>query len=238
MNTVARAYTDGTYASRNPKFGDDNAEWKVANALKAVSKWDIPHDRIAEVGCGGGAIIRGVADSLEAQQAVGFEPMPEAYAVAKERETDKLTFRNQTIDETTEDSFDLVLCFDVFEHVEDCFAFVRNLSRLSNRFLFHIPLDLSVQMVARMKPLLKLRDSVGHIHYFSKETALATLEECGFDIVGQFYTFGGDGTYGGKIYRLLKRPRKLAFTISNDLAARWLGGWSLMVYAINKEATD
>ena len=104
MNTVARAYTDGTYASRNPKFGDDNAEWKVANALKAVSKWDIPHDRIAEVGCGGGAIIRGVADSLEAQQAVGFEPMPEAYAVAKERETDKLTFRNQTIDETTEEA--------------------------------------------------------------------------------------------------------------------------------------
>ena len=234
MKTVANIYKDGTYASNNPSFGDDNSAWKVENALKAISLWNIPHDRIAEVGCGGGAIIRDISEALNASQAVGYEPMPEAYAVAKSRETETLKYLNQTVDQTTKDHYDLTICFDVFEHVEDCFSFIRDLTGISDRILFHIPLDLNVQMVARMSPLMRVRKEVGHIHYFSKDTAIATLEECGLNIEGWFYTFGGDGTYAGKIYRMLKWPRKIAYAINRDLAVRWLGGWSLMVYGTKK----
>ncbi len=230
MDTVADIYTDGTYASKNPKFGDDSAGWKAGNARAAISKWGIPHRSVVEVGCGGGAILRDIARSLDVRRAVGYEPMPEAYAVAKGRETENLKFVNQTVGRGTEGDFDLALCFDVFEHVEDCFSLIRNVASLSDRILFHIPLDLSVQMVARMSPLMRVRDGVGHIHYFSKDTALATLRHCELQVSGWFYTFGGDGSYGGRLYRMLKMPRKLAFAINQDLAVRWLGGWSLMAY--------
>jgi 2-polyprenyl-3-methyl-5-hydroxy-6-metoxy-1,4-benzoquinol methylase len=229
MSEVASIYTDGTYASRNPVFGDDTAEWKVKQALRAIQQYGIPHGSIAEVGCGAGAIIRDLAKAVNAERAVGYEPMPEAFEVARTRATEELEFFNRAVTAETKGDYDLVMCFDVIEHLEDCFTFIRHLKNLSRHLLFHIPLDMSVQMVARMRPILGVRHSVGHLHYFSKDTALATLAECGLTVRGHFYTC--EGPYQGKMYRLLKWPRKLAFAAHPDLAVRFLGGYSLMVYA-------
>ena len=75
-----------------------------------------------------------------------------------------------------------------------------------------------------------MRDSVGHLHYFSKDTALALLKDCGFQVENHFYTNGADGVYAGKMFRLMKFPRKLAFACNPDSAVRFLGGYSLMVH--------
>ena len=113
-----------------------------------------------------------------------------------------------------------------------------NLKRFSNHFLFHIPLDMNVQMVARVTPILRARQFVGHIHYFSKDTALATLADCGYRVQGYFYTCGAEGTYTSRLFRLLKWPRKLAFAIHADLAVRYLGGYSIMVYATADDPSE
>lgn len=231
MKSVSDIYLDGSYAGKNPTFGDDNAEWKVSNALEACRRFNLPHRTIAEVGCGAGAIIRGVAGALGAESAVGYEPMPQAYAIAKERETEILRFLPETIGPATEAHYDLMLCFDVFEHVEDYFGFLRNLKPLADRFLFHIPLDMNAQMIARGAPIRRVREQVGHLHYFSKDTALAALRECGYRIDGSFYTCGADSVYGGLRYRLMKLPRKISYALAPDLAVRVLGGYSLMVAA-------
>lgn len=232
MNTLAKIYQDGTYASKNSAFGDDNADFKIANTLRACEKFSLPHQKIAEVGCGAGAIIGGVARALEATSAVGYEPMPEAYAVAETRTTGQVKFLNETIGPESREDYDLVLCYDVFEHIEDYFSFLRNLRNLGRNFLFHIPLDMNAQMVARGKPIQRVRDEVGHIHYFSKDSAIASLKECGYEIGGHFYTFGADGCYaGGLFYRLMKYPRKIGFALSPDLTARTLGGYASMVWA-------
>lgn len=232
MSSLAKIYQDGTYASKNSAFGDDNAEHKIANALKACRDFKIPHQTIAEVGCGGGAIIRGVAEALAAKSAVGYEPMPEAYEVARTRETAQVSFLNQSVGPESSGNYDLVLCFDVFEHIEDYFSFLRNLRGIGKNFLFHIPLDMNAQMVARGEPIRRVRDQVGHIQYFSKDSAIATLTECGYSIRRNFYTFGGDGSYmGGLAYRLMRYPRIVSFKLNQDLAVRILGGFSLMVWA-------
>ncbi|MEI7928714.1 MAG: class I SAM-dependent methyltransferase [Verrucomicrobiales bacterium] len=232
MANIAKIYQDGTYAGKNPKFGDDSAGHKIAKAVKACREFRLPHGKIAEVGCGGGAIILGVATELGSDHAVGYEPMPEAYAVAKARETAQVSFTTETIGPESHGDFDLVLCFDVFEHIEDYFSFLRNLRRIGKNHLFHIPLDMNAQMVARGGPLKRVREEVGHLHYFYKESALASLSECGYEIGGYFYTFGAEGSYqGGLIYKLMKYPRKILFAINPDLAVRLLGGYSLMVWA-------
>jgi cyclopropane fatty-acyl-phospholipid synthase-like methyltransferase len=231
MSSLAKIYQDGTYASKNSAFGDDNAEMKIHRAVEACHRYNLTPRTLAEVGCGGGAILLGVAESLNVAAAVGFEPMPEAYVVAKSRETSQVSFRNETIAIDSQGDFDLVLCFDVFEHIEDYFSFLRNLREIGKNFLFHIPLDMNAQMVARGKPIQRVRDEVGHIHYFSKDSALATLEECGYHIKGSFYTCGADGNYSGKLFRMMKYPRKFCFAANQDLSVRVLGGYSLMVWA-------
>lgn len=232
MSSLAQIYQDGTYASKNSAFGDDNSEMKIDKALEAVRRYGLTPQTIAEVGCGGGAILLGAAEALNVTSAVGIEPMPEAYAVAKSRETNQVTFRNETIDAVSHGDFDLVLCFDVFEHIENYFSFLRNLRNVGKNFLFHIPLDMNAQMVARGKPIQRVRDEVGHIHYFSKDSAFATLKECGYHIGGYFYTCGADGNYSGKLFRLMKYPRKIGFALNPDLSVRILGGYSLMVWAM------
>ncbi len=210
MSSLAKIYQDGTYASKNGSFGDDNASAKIGWALQACKKYDISPGTIAEVGCGAGAILLGVAEALNPARAVGYEPMPEAYQVARSRETSAVSFKSQIIGPDCDDFFELVLCFDVFEHIEDYFGFLRNLRKLGENFLFHIPLDMSAQMVARGAPIQMVRDEVGHIHYFSKDSAIAALDECGYAVRGHFYTSGADGTYSGKLFRMMKYPRKLA----------------------------
>lgn len=232
MTSISSIYQDGTYASKNPTFGDDNASQKISEALRACRDFNLPHHTLAEVGCGGGAILIGLASALGATSAVGYEPMPEAYAVAKSREAAPITFLNETIGPDSKGSHDLVICFDVFEHIEDFFGFLRNLKNIGSNFLFHIPLDMNAQMVARGTPLRRVRNEVGHIHYFCKDSALAALRESGYEINGTFYTFSGDGSYkGGLFYKLLKYPRKISFALFPDLAVRVLGGFSLMVWA-------
>jgi hypothetical protein len=54
--------------------------------------------------------------------------------------------------------------------------------------IFQIPLDLSVQTVLRATPLIRDRQRLGHIHYFTKETALQLLIDLGYNIIDCFYT--------------------------------------------------
>ena len=128
--------------------------------------------------------------------------------------------------------FDIVMAIDVFEHVEDCFGFLRKLKEKAEYKIFHIPLDLSVQTVLRSSPIIHGRKSVGHIHYFTKETALETLKDTGYLIIDYFYTGGSlELPNRGWKANILKIPRKLAFLLNKDLAVRLLGGYSLMVLA-------
>jgi cyclopropane fatty-acyl-phospholipid synthase-like methyltransferase len=236
MDSLSQIYQDGTYAAKNPSFGDDHANLKISVALKAIREFKLRHENIAEVGCGGGAIISGLADCVKSQSAVGFEPMPEAFAVAKTRSSPGVEFRNEVIGPESRGNYDIVLCFDVFEHIEDYFSFLRNLRRIGENFLFNIPLDMNAQMVARGEPIRRVRDEVGHIHYFSKDSALASLTECGYTIGGCFYTFHGEGNSGGHLaFRLMKYPRKFLYAVNQDLAVRTLGGYSLLVWAFPKK---
>ena len=94
-------------------------------------------------------------------------------------------------------------------------------------------LDISAQGILRNK-LMDARNSVGHLHYFMKETALATLVDSGYDIVDFFYTAGSldlpTKTLRSKIAVL---PRKLMFKLNEDIAVKLLGGFSLLVLTKN-----
>jgi hypothetical protein len=97
--------------------------------------------------------------------------------------------------------------------------------------LFHIPLDLSVQAVIRRNGLLRRRDDFAHLHYFTKETALRTLTDVGYQLVDYFFTPRCIELGERLVQKMARGPRKLCFGLAPDLTVRILGGYSLLALA-------
>jgi SAM-dependent methyltransferase len=231
--TAGQLYVDGSYATANPDWHEGDSAWKAARLLEMMKKHQIDPHSVCEVGCGAGQILRCLQEKLSSHAVfTGFEPSPQAFLMAQKKENTRLRFVNSSA--PTDGKFDVVLLIDVFEHVEDCFTFLRNLRTLGKTFIFHIPLDLSVFSVAREWPLIKRRRSVGHIHYFTKATALALLEETGYRIIDRIYTEIRRPGEGLALSTLLGRrlPQSVCSALGfKDLAVRVFGDHSLLVLA-------
>ena len=210
-------YSDGACLGHNPDWGDAEATWKAAQVLGMMRRHQLEPRSICDLGCG----TAGVLDELDRHlpgdiRLVGYE---------------RIELRGEDA-RACSDHFDLVLLLDVIEHVDDYMGFLRAVRTVGDRFILHIPLDMTVQAVLRMKPILGVRESWGHLHYFSAETALAVLSETGYRVVDHTYTRGGIEVAPKRFRtRVAAAPRRLAHAISPRLAARVLGGFSLLVLA-------
>jgi len=225
-------YADGSYLHNNPLWHTEDSAWKGDHIADILERNGISPRTVCEIGCGAGDILVHLSRRLApGTQLVGYEISPDAYAICSPKAEGNLHYRlGDALDDPA--TFDVVMAIDVFEHVEDYFAFLRKLRGKGGYKIFHIPLELSAWMVARRQPLLRQRHSVGHLHHFSQETALATLEDTGYRIVDHCYTSGRtESSAIGWKTRLLKWPRKALYGVDPDTAARLLGGYSLLVVA-------
>ncbi len=229
MDTI---YTDGTYLRNNPTWHADDSAWKARHVAGILARNGVAPRTVCEVGCGAGEVLRNLAREMpEVDRLTGYDISPDAYAICRRKAGGRLDFRLANLLE--EDAhYDLAMAIDVFEHVEDYFAFLRGMRTKATHKVFHIPLELSALMVARARPLIDQRRAVGHIHHFSKETALAALEDTGYRVLDHCYTSGRTELGGlGWKSQLLKWPREALYRMNRDAAARLLGGYSLLVLA-------
>ena len=225
-------YTDGTYLRKNPECHSGDSAWKARHIATMLERHGIVPQTVCEIGCGAGEILRSLSTQLEpSTRFFGYEISQDAYSICSKNEGGRFTFRlANLLDEDVH--FDVAMAIDVFEHVEDYFGFLRKLRTKAQYKIFHIPLELSAQEVLRGRPLINARKSVGHIHHFSKDTAIATLEDCGYRVRDHFYTSGRTELGGlGWKSQLLRIPRHALYSWSPDAAARVLGGYSLLVLA-------
>ncbi len=230
---INQIYNDGTYLRQNPTWHTEDSAWKAELISKMLERNSIVPNTICEVGCGAGEILSYLASQGSGQtRFVGYEISPQAYEISKTKTKANLSYFNKDILGSGDDFYDVIMAIDVFEHVEDYFGFLRKVRTKGSYKIFHIPLDLSVQMVFRSSPIMESRANLGHLHYFTKETALATLRDTGFEVLDYFYTSGSlDLPNRGWKANLLKIPRRLFFSLHQDFTARVLGGFSLMVLA-------
>ncbi len=223
-------YVEGKYLKNNPTWHSEDASWKAQNILKIIRRNSLQPKSICEVGCGAGEILNQLY--LQMSQDIsftGYEVSPQAFELCKNIQKDRLSFYLADLFlETT--NFDLILCLDVFEHIEDYLAFLKKLKEKSRYQIFHVPLDLAVSSVLRPSSILTARKTVGHLHYFTKETTLATLQDTGYEVVDYFFTAGSIELAAKSFKTLLaKFPRKIIYKLSSDIAVRLLGGYSLMI---------
>jgi SAM-dependent methyltransferase len=229
MDTI---YLDGTYKAANPTWHVEDCPWKARQIDAMLKKHGIAPQSICEVGCGTGEILVQLQPGFPHARFDGYEVSPQAYEVCKQRQTSRMQFHLKDLTSQTDVFFDVLLAIDVFEHVEDYLGFLKRLKNKARLKLFHIPLDLSVQSLLRVKPIVSARSRIGHLHYFTKETAIATLHDCGYEIIDQTYTASRLELPNQAVSsQLMRLPRRILHAVNPDLCVRILGGYSLLVLA-------
>lgn len=225
-------YQSDAYAAKNPSWHEEDSPWKARQIEKMLKKHKLVFDSLCEVGCGTGEILLNLEKAFPRVKMSGYEISPHAFDRAKRKETTNTRFYLADLLDESGLRFDVILAIDVIEHVEDYVSFLKAIKPYGKYKVFHIPLDLSAQSIVRSWPILQLRNDVGHLHYFYKETALATLKDCGYDIIDHCYTASRlelpNQVLSSRIMRL---PRRMMYAFNQDITVRLLGGYSILVLA-------
>lgn len=225
-------YKDGAYLKKNPTWHVEESPFKAKYILRLLGKNNLAPRTICEAGCGAGEVLR----QLQLQMSVdrefwGYDISPQAYEFSKPRENDRLHFKLADLGKEQGVFYDLLLVLDVIEHLEDYFAFLREIRTKGEIKVFHFPLDLSVQAVVRKNGIMKRREEHAHIHYFTKELALQVLADTEYEVLDYFYAPRSNEIGPQLIQKAFRFPRAVFFSIHKDLAVRVLGGYSLFVLA-------
>jgi SAM-dependent methyltransferase len=233
IDSASAIYRDGRYSERNPSWHVEESPFKVRQIVRMLERREWAPKTICDVGCGAGVVLAGLQAHLSSDSVCwGFDVSPHAIAMCAGKENERLHFCVRDIaSDSGRTVFDLLLMLDVFEHVEDYIGLVREVRPRAKYKLFHIPLDLSVQAVARRGGLLRRRDDHAHLHYFTKETAFRTLTDVGYQIMDWFYTPRCIELGDRLVQKIARVPRRLCFATAPDVTVRFLGGYSLMVLA-------
>ena len=233
MTTI---YSSGEYLAETKTWHVEDSPWKASQISRILEKNAIQPKTIAEIGCGAGAIIEVLADNMALVQTqfTGYDISPHAIELAKKRTSDRVKYvQKDLLAVEGSEYFDVLLIIDVFEHIPDYLSFIEKCRAKAEYKVFHIPLDIHVSSIFR-NTLINFRYSIGHLHYFTADSALAALKDCGYEVVDYFYTcpaFGLFEQHPSIKKALANGPRWFLSNFSVPLAARLFGGYSLLVLA-------
>lgn len=224
QNTAGKS----TYLANNPTWHAEHSHWKANHIHSMLQKSRLAPNAVAEIGCGAGEILNQLRESMpETTRFFGYDISDDAIRMAQTRAKDRLEYFHDDLFQT-ETIFDLLLAIDVFEHIDDYFAFLRKCRDKATYKLFNIPLEMTWSTLYRPKTLQHARDTVGHLHFFSKTTALLALENTGHEIIdtrlASYRLETTDSPW--KIRVPLKIMQSL---VGSNLAATFMGGYTLFV---------
>ena len=239
-------YRDGTYLAHHPGWHLEDAPWKAGQVEQILARqtddaagggaggWA---DTVFEVGCGAGGVLAELAKRHPERRFVGYDISPDAAQFWPTHAAPNLRFEvadlNAAVD--PERPIELLLALDVFEHIPDYLGFLGSLAERCRRIVFNVPLDMNVISLL-LGHHHYVREHYGHLHYFSRQTALRAIADSGFDIIDQHLAPGFLGAPAesaratGK-QRAIAPLRHLAHRLSPRLNATLFGGESLVVYA-------
>jgi SAM-dependent methyltransferase len=223
-------YEGGRYLAANPTWHEEDSGWKARQILRLLRRRGEPAPAsVAEVGCGAGGILHALQAGLPGARLAGYDISPDAIARASRHAGGRLSFHCEDILRAGR-SFDLLLCIDVFEHVEDPFAFLRAIRALAPRVVFNIPLEMHVAGVL-INHQLWTRRRFGHLHFYTAALAFETLRECGYQVLAHAFESRLMDEPRGASEWIFWLPRRLTALASAELSARLFGGTSLFVLA-------
>jgi SAM-dependent methyltransferase len=233
---MSNIYTSGKYLDANQTWHAEDSPWKAEQIIRMITKNGIHPTTVAEIGCGAGVVLGELSkiDYLASAQFMGYDISPQAIELCRRLQNSRVLFaREDLLSATNREYFDILLAIDVIEHVPDYMGFLGKCRAKAKYKIYHIPLDIHVSSVLR-NVFIDGRYSVGHLHYFTAESAIATLKDTGHEIIDSTFTNAAFGLFKQhpSIQRALANvPRWLLSKFSVAFTARLLGGYSLLVLA-------
>lgn len=225
-------YESGDYLASNPTWDLEDSPWKASKVLSILKKHNIKPKTICEIGCGAGGVLGAIQDELTQTKLTGFDIAPDAEKFWKELRDSGIDLNVGDFFKLSKKSYEAVLLLDVLEHVANPHQFLMDIKHRAEYLVIHFPLDLSALSVLREKPLLYVRNKVGHIHYFTKGLAIELLKECGYEVIDFQYTGATfSAPQRGIKTKLFSWFRRLIYAINKDIGVRLLGGETLIVLA-------
>ncbi len=240
MNNI---YKNKLYYKKNPDYHLEDSFFKYNNLIRILKKYKTKKEfdkftNIVEIGCGAGKIVHLFKKSNLFKNAsfYGYDINPDAIKLAK------LNFKdvNYICDDFLENnnSSNLVICADVFEHIENPYNFLKKLSVKSDIFIFNIPIEINLlSILFRTNIFKKSYKDVGHLHFYTKDIAILLLENCGYKIINTkiVSNFKNLNKKNISLLRLFFYiPHMILSLISYEISSRILGGCSLIVLAKKK----
>jgi len=132
-------------------------------------------ESVLDVGCGQGALLGDVVAEFRDIEPHGVDISASAIELALRR-VPHGQFAVLNIErEHTECSYDLIICSEVLEHIDDDDAAIRNLRRMCRRYLLVSTLQ---GRMRRFEP-----EQVGHVRNYARGELTAKLRNAGFEIV-------------------------------------------------------
>jgi SAM-dependent methyltransferase len=227
-------YTDGTYLETKPDWDEKDSVYKVGWLKKLLGKHPHSFKSVIEVGCGSGRVLHELSRTLAPDTVyTGYDISPQAIHLAQKYRTDNINFIEDDYLKPGNPGADLLLMFDVIEHVPDYYGFLEAMKNKGKYFAFHIPLDLCCRSILKPHILLQQRDSVGHIHYFSREMVLWMLKDTGYEIIDWIYTMPVTEIEKAKGFKnaVKRNLRAISFSINKNRSADLWGDYSMMILA-------
>jgi SAM-dependent methyltransferase len=231
MGLVEEFYIDGRYHENNPDWDRADVDWKFKKLQKfidAALNTQTPKT-VCEIGCGSGDFLRKLSAKYPQHRFYGWDISPQAKNFWVNLPNNLILTTGDVLRESTQ-KYDLVLALDVIEHVADPIEFLNSVSRFSENFIFHIPIDLSAFSVIQDQKLLFVRERVGHIHYFTKNIALQLLKEVGFNQIQSEFTNAWKDSPQASQNFLARLVRSLIYFIFPEKGANIIGGQTLSVF--------
>ena len=217
-------YTSGKYLEENPMWHADESPWKVAGILHILKKHDLQPQTICEAGCGAGDVLRLLQENLpQTCEFLGYDISPQAMELCQPKENAQLHFKlADIVAEQNSQQFDLLLMMDVLEHLEDYFSFLRSMRNKSVYKIIQLPIDISLRSVF-FEDFSEYHRLYGHLHYFTKETALQMVRDAGYDVLDYYYN--GPRSDASIDWHLMQKkprllPRQLLVSLKRTLSQK------------------
>jgi ubiquinone/menaquinone biosynthesis C-methylase UbiE len=170
--------------------GDLHARWrqlsargKADHAIELCARAGLRPARIAEIGCGDGALLaelgaRGLAGELH-----GFEVSEEAARIARGRGTPGLAAVTVYDGErlpAADGSFDVAILSHVLEHVTEPAALLREAARVARAVVLEVPLEanLSASRAAKREGAAE----IGHLQALDRPAVRSLVESAGMSV--------------------------------------------------------
>lgn len=234
MTDATRIYSDGSYAANNPTWHEEDAPFKARYIADILARNHVSYKTVAEIGTGTGAVLLNLRQLAKRDEVkwYGYDIASSPLAKAAASAPPGVEFHCQDLLHL-DAYFDVLIIADVIEHIPDYMKFAADCRQKATFKVYHIPLDIHAMAVVR-DSFDEPRKSVGHLHYFTENTALATLRDTGHEIIDTRLTPGAlelSRIHPSVSRTLANVPRRLVASFSPSLSTRLFGGWSLLVLA-------